>query len=170
MVHGGLAQHGPGQGDGTPRLSGEPDGHGLAQPGHDGHVRDDGEGLRQLEGLLDDVGRGVAGEVRNRHLVANVGHGKQVGGEEMRLAATLVEPATGRTLEVHTDQPGLQVYTGNYLDGSIVGPSGRRYRQGDGVALETQRLPDAPNRDWLPSPVLEPGQTYTSRTEWRLRT
>ncbi len=86
----------------------------------------------------------------------------------MRLAARLTEPTTGRTLEVHTDQPGLQVYTGNHLDGSLAGPSARRYRQGDGVALETQRLPDAPNHDWMPSAVLEPGQVYRSRTEWRL--
>jgi len=85
----------------------------------------------------------------------------------MRRAARLEDPRTGRALEVHTDQPGLQVYTGNHLDGSVVGPSGRRYRQGDGVALETQRLPDAPNRAWMPSPVLQPDDTYRSSTQWR---
>lgn len=91
-------------------------------------------------------------------------------GDGLRRAARLEDPATGRVLEVHSDQPGLQVYTGNYLDGSIVGTSGRRYRQGDGIALETQNLPDAPNRDWdwAPSPVLRPGDEYTSTTQWRL--
>jgi len=88
-------------------------------------------------------------------------------GDGLRRAARVEDPATGRVLEVHSDQPGLQVYTGNYLDGSIVGTSGRRYRQGDGIALETQRLPDAPNRSWQPSPVLEPNHTYHSSTEWR---
>jgi aldose 1-epimerase len=88
-------------------------------------------------------------------------------GTGMRRAARLEDPRTGRALEVHTDQPGLQVYTGNHLDGSVVGPSGRRYRQGDGVALETQRLPDAPNRAWMPSPVLHPDDTYRSSTHWR---
>ena len=116
-----------------------------------------------------EIGVAARGDHPQTSGTLGIDHCYLIRGEGMRLAATLVEPATGRILEVHTDQPGLQVYTGNYLDGSIVGPSGRRYRQGDGVALETQRLPDAPNRDWLPSPVLEPGQTYTSRTEWRLR-
>ncbi len=90
-----------------------------------------------------------------------------VRGDGLRRAARLEHPSSGRVLEVHSDQPGLQVYTGNYLDGSIVGTSGRRYRQGDGIALETQRLPDAPNRSWLPSPVLEPDHTYHSTTQWR---
>lgn len=88
-------------------------------------------------------------------------------GDGLRRVARLEDPVTGRVLEVHTDQPGLQVYTGNYLDGSIVGTSGHRYRQGDGIALETQNLPDAPNRDWAPSPVLSPGEVYASTTEWR---
>jgi aldose 1-epimerase len=90
-----------------------------------------------------------------------------ISGDGTRRAARLEDPSTGRSLEVHTDQPGLQVYTGNYLDGSTLGTSGRRYRQGDGVALEAQRLPDAPNRDWAPAPTLAPGQLYTSTTEWR---
>ncbi len=90
-----------------------------------------------------------------------------ISGDGIRRAARLEDPGTGRSLEVHTDQPGLQVYTGNYLDGSAIGTSGRRYRQGDGIALEAQGLPDAPNRDWAPSTTLSPGQLYTSTTEWR---
>ena len=72
-------------------------------------------------------------------------------------------------MELRTDQPALQVYTGNSLDGTGAGSSGRRYRQGDGVALEPQRHPDSPNRPELSDPVLRPGETYRSRTEWRFR-
>ena len=113
---------------------------------------------------------GQAARVAHEQTASTLGvdHCYLLRGEGVRLAARLTEPTTGRTLEVHTDQPGLQVYTGNHLDGSIAGPSARRYRQGDGVALETQRLPDAPNHDWMPSAVLEPGQVYRSHTEWRL--
>ena len=90
-----------------------------------------------------------------------------VGDGELALAARLRDPASGRTLEVHTTEPGLQVYSGNFLDATLVGTSGRAYRQGDGVALETQHAPNSPNRPDFPSVVLEPGATYRSRTEWR---
>lgn len=86
----------------------------------------------------------------------------------LALAARLRDPASGRVLEVHTTEPGVQVYSGNHLDGSLVGTSGRVYRQGDGVALETQHLPDSPNRPDFPSTVLRPGEAFRSRTEWRL--
>ncbi len=100
--------------------------------------------------------------------VGGIDHAFQLRGEGLRRAARLEDPASGRVLEVHTDQPALQVYTGNSLDGSIVGRGGSRYRQGDGIALETQRHPDAPNQPWLPSAVLRPGETYRSVTQWRL--
>jgi aldose 1-epimerase len=86
---------------------------------------------------------------------------------EPRFAARLCDPASGRGLEVWTDQPGLQLYSGNFLDGSLVGPSSRAYRQGDGIALETQRFPDSPNRPDFPSTVLRPGEQFRSVTEWR---
>lgn len=91
-------------------------------------------------------------------------------GEEtdgLALAARLRDPASGRSLEIHTTEPGLQVYTGNFLDGSLVGTGGRAYRQGDGIALETQHHPDSPNRPDFPSTVLRPRETFASRTEWR---
>ncbi len=66
-----------------------------------------------------------------------------------------------------SDQPGLQVYGGNGLDGAVVSTTGRRYRQGDGLALEPQAHPDTPNRPDLGSAVLRPGETYRSRIEWR---
>jgi aldose 1-epimerase len=88
----------------------------------------------------------------------------------LALACLLHDPVSGRRMEVWTDQPGVQFYTGNFLDGSTVGPSGRRYRRHGGLCLETQRFPDAPNRPEFPSVRLEPGQTYESRTIWRFKT
>jgi len=85
-------------------------------------------------------------------------------GSPLILAATLTSPACGRTLRVWTTEPGIQFYGGNFLDGSLYGPSGRSYRQGDGLALETQHFPDSPNHANFPSTVLNPGQTYTSTT------
>ena len=86
------------------------------------------------------------------------------------LAARVLEPTTGRTLEVLTTQPGIQFYTGNSLDGRVYGPSGRAYRQGDGLALETQHFPDSPNRPSFPSTVLRPGETFRSTTVFRFGT
>ena len=67
-------------------------------------------------------------------------------------------------LEVLTTAPGLQLYTGNFLDGSVIGKGRRLYRQGDGVALEAQHFPDSPNQPGFPSTVLEPGALWTSST------
>lgn len=91
-----------------------------------------------------------------------------LGGEAgtLRPAATCQDPASGRRLAVATTQPGLQLYTGNTLDGTLVGPSGRTYRSGDGVCFETQGFPDAPNRPHFPSCVLRPGETFTATTTW----
>lgn len=78
--------------------------------------------------------------------------------------AVLRDPASGRTLTVATTEPGLQFYSGNFLDGTLVGPSGRIYRQGDAVCLETQHFPDSPNKPGFPSTVLRPGDVYRSTT------
>jgi len=82
-------------------------------------------------------------------------------------AARLYEPASGRVLEVLTTEPGIQLYTGNGLDGSIVGKSGRRYGRCAGVALETQHFPDSPNQPAFPSTILRPGEAYRSHTVYR---
>jgi aldose 1-epimerase len=82
----------------------------------------------------------------------------------VRPVARLEDPGTGRGMTVHSDQRSLQVYTGNALDGRRVGPSGRAYRQGDGVALEAQGFPDAPHHPAFPSNVLRPGETYVNET------
>jgi aldose 1-epimerase len=84
------------------------------------------------------------------------------------LAAKLFEPESGRFLEILTTEPGIQFYSGNFLDGTLYGPSGRAYRQGDGLALETQHFPDSPNHPNFPSTVLLPGETYETTTIFKL--
>lgn len=79
-------------------------------------------------------------------------------------AALVVEPASGRTLDIHTTEPGLQFYSGNFLDGSVVGKAGRVYGHRTGLCLETQHYPDSPNQPGFPSTLLRPGEDYRSRT------
>ncbi len=81
--------------------------------------------------------------------------------------ATLYDPESGRILSVRTTEPGLQVYSGNFLDGTIVGKGGVRYEKGWAMCLETQHFPDSPNQPTFPSTRLEPGKTFTSRTVYR---
>ncbi|WP_249999080.1 aldose epimerase family protein [Actinoplanes sp. M2I2] len=88
-------------------------------------------------------------------------------GDGLAPAAQVTEPIGGRTLSVSTTEPGLQFYSGNFLDGTVTGTSGRLYRQGDGLALETQHFPDSPNHAAFPSTVLRPGETYRSTTVFR---
>ncbi|MFI1757190.1 aldose epimerase family protein [Streptomyces sp. NPDC020571] len=78
--------------------------------------------------------------------------------------ATLRDHASGRTLRIATDQPGLQFYSGNFLDGTLTGTGGSLYRQGDALCLETQHFPDSPNHPSFPSTVLRPGETYRTST------
>jgi aldose 1-epimerase len=85
-------------------------------------------------------------------------------------AAKVVEPGSGRVLTVLTEEPGIQFYSGNFLDGTLVGTSGRMYRQGDGFALETQHYPDSPNHPNFPSTVLRPGQVYQTTTVYQFST
>jgi aldose 1-epimerase len=85
-------------------------------------------------------------------------------GAGLQLAARVVEPKTGRTLEVSTQEPGLQFYTGNFLDGSLTGKGGRVYAHRTGFCLETQHYPDSPNKPNFPSTILRPGQEYKTRT------
>jgi aldose 1-epimerase len=82
----------------------------------------------------------------------------------LSLAARVVEPATGRMLEVFTTEPGLQFYSGNFLDGSITGKAGHVYHYRYGLVLETQHYPDSPNHPNFPSTILRPGERYTTRT------
>jgi aldose 1-epimerase len=91
-------------------------------------------------------------------------------GNGLQVAATLRDPTSGRQLTVLTTEPGLQFYSGNFLDGTLYGTSGRQYREGDGLALETQHYPDSPNHPNFPSTVLRPGQTYQTSTVYAFST
>jgi len=79
-------------------------------------------------------------------------------------AARAYEPTSGRVMEISTDQPGIQFYTGNFLDGTVTGKQGHVYKQRYGLCFETQHFPDSPNHPEFPSTVLRPGQTFHSRT------
>jgi aldose 1-epimerase len=79
-------------------------------------------------------------------------------------AAHVWEPNSRRVLDIYTTEPGIQFYSGNFLDGTLLGTGGHTYRQGDGFALETQHYPDSPNQPDFPSTVLDPGQEYESTT------
>ena len=85
----------------------------------------------------------------------------------LRLAARLEDPASGRTMELHTTEPALQFYSGNFLDGKLTGRGGEAYQRGDAICLEPQHSPDSPHHaDW-PSTVLRPGQAYRSSSVYR---
>jgi aldose 1-epimerase len=90
------------------------------------------------------------------------------GGGKLAPAARVKDPASGRTLEIQTDQPGVQFYTGNFLTDKV-GKGGKHYGYRQGFCLETQRFPDTPNRPAFPSARLDPGQEYRQTTVWRLR-
>ena len=89
---------------------------------------------------------------------------------ELAFAVRVSEPVSGRELEVWTTEPGVDVYTGNFLDGSLVGPTGRIYRQGDGLAIEPEHFSNSPNVPHFPSTVLRPGERYASATEYQFST
>jgi len=88
----------------------------------------------------------------------------------LALAARLEDAKTGRIMEIETTEPGIQFYTGNFLDGTLVGSAGKMYRQGDGLCLETQHFPDSPNHPDFPSTVLKPGEVYKTSTVHRFFT
>lgn len=90
--------------------------------------------------------------------------------EELVLAARVTEPDSGRVMEVSTTEPGIQFYAGNFLDGTLTGKSGNAYGHRSGFALETQHYPDSPNQEKFPSTILEPGQTYQTRTVYTFTT
>ncbi|GAB5520239.1 MAG: galactose mutarotase [Rhodothermales bacterium] len=81
--------------------------------------------------------------------------------------ATVYEPTTGRVMEVFTEEPGVQLYTGNFLDGSITGTGGTAYERRHGFCLETQHFPDSPNQPNFPSTILRPGEVYETRTAYQ---
>ena len=87
--------------------------------------------------------------------------------DKMTLAATVYEPKSGRFLEVLTEEPGVQFYTGNFLDGRLTGKAGKPYLNRGGFCLETQHFPDSPNQPTFPSTILRPSETYSTKTIFR---
>lgn len=121
--------------------------------------------------------KSIGEDIRDGHPQIVRGHGfdhnfvlnrRSVGG--LVPAARVEDPNSGRVLEVATTEPGVQFYSGNFLDGTLVGTSGRVYRQSDGFALETQHFPDSPNQPQFPSTVLRPGERFHSTTVFRFST
>lgn len=100
----------------------------------------------------------VRGKGYDHNFVLEPGQG------DTRLAAQVFDPKSGRTLEVTTTEPGVQFYTGNFLDGTLKGKGGGVYAQRSGFCLETQHYPDSPNQPAFPSTILRPGQTLRSTT------
>lgn len=113
------------------------------------------------------VGDAVVADHPQVRAVGGIDHAYALDGTGLRRAARLEDPESGRVLEVLTDQPSLQVYTGNGLDGSRAGLGGAPNERHGGIALETQRFPDAPNQPALGAAVLRPGEEYRARTVWR---
>jgi aldose 1-epimerase len=85
-------------------------------------------------------------------------------GDGLQPAARVVEPKSGRTLEIATTEPGIQFYSGNFLDGTLTGKDNAVYRHRTGFCLETQHFPDSPNKPNFPSTILKPGAVYQTRT------
>jgi aldose 1-epimerase len=132
--------------------------------------------------------RGVAGTAFDFREITEIGARIRDGGDEQivigrgydhnfvlnggvttapKLAARLEDTGSGRVMEMFTTEPGLQVYSGNFLDGTVVGKARRVYRQADGLALEPQKFPDSPNQPSFPSARLDPGQTYRQISYFR---
>ena len=88
-------------------------------------------------------------------------------GNGSELAARVHEPESGRVMEVYTTEPGVQFYSGNFLDGTLTGKNGHVYKLRYGFCLETQHFPDSPNQPSFPSTILQPGKTYTTRTMYK---
>jgi aldose 1-epimerase len=92
------------------------------------------------------------------------------GAGELALAARLTEPVSGRGIDIHTTEPGIQFYTGNFLDGTVAGKGGIPHRYRSGLALETQHFPNSPNEPSFPSTILRPGAEHRSRTVYHFVT
>ncbi|MBF2714049.1 galactose mutarotase [Agrobacterium vitis] len=92
------------------------------------------------------------------------------GSKNLRVVARAYDPVTGRILDVQTTEPSLAFYSGNFLNGSLIGASGRQYRQGDAFTLEPRHLPDSPNQPSFPTTTLRPGERYEATTIYRFST
>jgi len=128
--------------------------------------------LAAVAGTPFDFRRPTAIGARIAQSDEQLGHGKGYDhnfvlnrkGPALEHAARLLEPASDRSLDIYTTEPGLQFYSGNFLDGTITGKSARIYQHRWGLCLETQHFPDSPNQPGFPSTILRPGQEYRSKT------
>jgi aldose 1-epimerase len=122
------------------------------------HPRTIGERIHRIDDQLRNGGGYDHNWVLNR---------KSVG--DLEQAATLYERVSGRVMEVWTDQPGIQFYSGNFFDGRTIGKQGKAQKYREGLALETQKFPDSPNQPGFPSSRLNPGETYTHKCTYKFR-
>ena len=115
------------------------------------------------------IGARINSEYEQVTIAGGYDHNFVLRGEmsQMRTAATVHDPKSGRTMEVSTTQPGLQFYSGNFLDGTLVGKCGRAYVKHSACCFETQHFPDSPNHPGFPSTVLKPGEEYRQTTVFR---
>ncbi len=129
--------------------------------------------LRPVEGTPFDfrraaaIGTRVAAKDQQIEYGKGIDHNWVLDGSGMRVAAEVYEPKTGRAMQVLTDQPGLQFYSGNFLDGTIRGKGGKVYGHRSAFCMETQHFPDSPNKPEFPTTELRPGQTYHTVTVYR---
>jgi aldose 1-epimerase len=129
--------------------------------------------FRQMTPIGRNIHRADMPEGQQLVIAHGFDHNWILDGSGMRLAAVAEDPASGRALKTYTTEPGVQFYSGNFLVGDLIGPSGRTYRQSDGFALETQHYPDAPHhigQSGWPSVVLNPGQQFSSTTIYAFST
>ena len=113
------------------------------------------------------IGARIAEPNEQLKIAGGYDHNWVLDGSGMRRVVRVLEPSTGRTLDVSTDQPGVQFYSGNFLDGTITGKNGRVYGHRYGLCLETQHFPDSPNHPKFPSTILRPGKVFDSHTLFR---
>ena len=134
-----------------------------------------GRGIAKQEdiAMIEAFAKAIGAEIDSDDEQLRNGHGYDhnwvlaTAGDLSRPAARLVSPVSGIALEVFTDEPGIQVYVGNFLDGTVRGKHGIPYAHRTAVCLETQHYPDSPNKPQWPSVVLRPGETYHSRCIYR---
>ncbi len=134
--------------------------------------------LRRVEGTSFDfrkpvtIGQRISGKDQQIEFGLGFDHNVVLtsGGGTLALAARVYEPLTGRVLELLTTEPGIQLYTGNHLDGTLQGKGGRPIRYRSGLCLETQHFPDSPNQPGFPSTLLRTGSQYRSTTVFRFST
>ena len=133
--------------------------------------------LRSVKGTPFDflqatvIGKRISDQDQQIQFGGGYDHNFVVNGKAgaLRSAATVYEPTSGRVMEVWTTEPGVQFYTGNFLDGTLTGKSGKVYQKRNGFCLETQHYPDSPNHPMFPTTTLKKGATYRSTTVYRFK-